>query len=195
MTLMFFDSHPYWSIRDIVEKNCGVVALCFSYYTYVPQSLTDVREIFSISRSQFLDERFMFKVIVDTPDGQELALHSTVTMENGEILHFPMIDMSTGSTAHLEKVRPILGDELFFDFDWYKSGRSYHGYGKFLMNQEEWTVQMGKLLLVNKIGVPPTVDPRWVGHRLIAGYSALRWTRNTSHYVGLPHKVGGKNKL
>ncbi|MHB1292207.1 MAG: primase 1D-like protein [Sulfuricella sp.] len=32
----------------------------------------------------------------------------------------------------------------------------------------------------------PTVDPRWVGHRLISGYAALRWTKNTEQYLNTP---------
>lgn len=48
---------------------------------------------------------------------------------------------------------------------------------------------MGKLFLATQVGVPPTVDPRWVGHRLIAGYAALRWTKNTPHYVDTPKKL------
>ena len=97
--------------------------------------------------------------------------------------------MSTGSGAQLEKVRPVLGESVFFDFDWYKSGRSYHGYGRSLLTHNDWIKQMGKLLLVNQIGVPPTVDPRWVGHRLIAGYASLRWTKNTPQYLDYPRRV------
>lgn len=186
------DDHPYWGVRSIVENDSNIDSLNFSYYTYVPQSLLDQRKIFVIFREQFLDVRFMRKAILDTPSGQELALHSTIHHKSMQTVHIPMIDMSTGSSAQLEKVRPVLGEEIFLNFDWYRSGRSYHGYGRFLMTHDEWLVQMGKLLLVNKIGLPPTVDPRWVGHRLIAGYAALRWTKNTMHYVDLPRRILGK---
>lgn len=189
MSIFLFDEHPYWSVRSVIEASLDVVGLCFSYYTYAPQSLIDERTVFSISRLDFLDENFIQRIISSTPKGQELALHSTVAMRSGECLHLPMIDMSTGSPAQLEKVRPILGNEVFLSFDWYKSGRSYHGYGRYLMRQREWSMHMGKLLLVNKVGLPPTVDPRWVGHRLIAGYAALRWTKNTSHYVDFPRRI------
>lgn len=189
MSVFVFENHPYWSVRAVIERCLDVAWLSFSYYTYMPQSLIDERTVFFVSRDDFLNESFIRRVIAGTPGGQELALHSTVRMDSGAILHLPMIDMSTGSTAHLEKVRPILGDSVFINFDWYKSGRSYHGYGRFLMDQRDWSVQMGKLLLVNQAGVPPTVDPRWVGHRLIAGYAALRWTKNTAHYVDLPRRI------
>ena len=188
MTVLY-DEHPYWGLRSIVQCDQNIEFLNFSYYTYVPQSLLDVRRHFLVSRIDFLQVGYVERLIFNTPPGEELALHSTVFHKVMGLVHFPMVDMSTGSSAQLEKVKPILGDEIFNSFDWYRSGRSYHGYGRYLMTQDEWIVQMGKLLLVNKVGVPPTVDPRWVGHRLIAGYAALRWTKNTEHYLDNPKKA------
>lgn len=104
-------------------------------------------------------------------------------------MHIPMVDMSTGSVAQLAKLRPFLGEELFQRFKWYKSGRSFHGYGRTLVTSSEWSALMGTLLLANQKGLAPTVDPRWVGHRLIAGYAALRWTKNTPHYINLPKEI------
>lgn len=187
--ISLYDEHPYWGLRTIVEQDEEIERLSFSYYTYVPQSLQDVRVGFFVSRSEFLQKDYVDKVICGTPLGQELALHSTIFHKSRGLVHIPMVDMSTGSSAQLEKVKPILGDEIFNNFEWYRSGRSYHGYGRCLMSHKEWIIQMGKLLLVNKLGVPPTVDPRWVGHRLIAGYSALRWTKNTAHYIDNPKKI------
>ncbi|MBU0525747.1 MAG: hypothetical protein KKC24_05780 [Gammaproteobacteria bacterium] len=189
MSVFLFDEHPYWSVRSVIEASLDVIGLCFSYYTYTPQSLIDERTVFSVSRFDFFNENFIRKMIYNAPIGQELAIHSTVALRSGHCMHLPMIDMSTGSPAQLEKVRPVLGEEIFSSFDWYKSGRSYHGYGRYLMGQQEWATQMGKLLLVNQTGLPPTVDPRWVGHRLIAGYAALRWTKNTAHYVDMPRRI------
>lgn len=186
---VLYGEHPYWRLRSIVERDQDIELFNFSYYTYIPQSLQDCRKVFSISRVEFLQEEIVGEIIFQTPLGQELALHSTIFHKERGVVHLPMVDMSTGSSAQLEKVKPILGEEIFNSFDWYRSGRSYHGYGRYLMSHDEWIVQMGKLLLVNKIGVPPTVDPRWVGHRLIAGYAALRWTKNTAYYVDSPKRI------
>lgn len=182
-------NHPYWGVRTLVENDHDVMMLNFSHYTYKPQSLTDERKIYSISRQDFLNEPLVLGAINSTPEDQEFALHSTILHRTLGQMHIPMIDMSTGSGAQLEKVRPVLGESVFFDFDWYKSGRSYHGYGRSLLTHNDWIKQMGKLLLVNQIGVPPTVDPRWVGHRLIAGYASLRWTKNTPQYLDYPRRV------
>lgn len=184
-----FKEHPYWHVRDVVLKAVGEVSLVeMSYYTYTPQSVVDARLIFSMPVVDFLNVEFVEGRIKNCPPGCEVAIHSKLVMLDGSFTHIPMIDMSTGSAAQLAKLKPIL-DKDFDSFAWFKSGRSYHGYGAALIGHDEWIRLMGKLLLANQIGVPHTVDPRWVGHRLIAGYAALRWTKNTSHYVDIPKKL------
>lgn len=167
----------------------NIAELRFSYYEYIPQSLIDERKVFCVSKSDFLDEGVICSLIDCVPPGKELSFHSLVTLDSGVLAHIPMVDMSTGSAAQLAKLRPYLGDDIYQYFTWYKSGRSYHGYGSILISYDAWAAQMGRLLLANQIGTPPTVDPRWVGHRLIAGYSALRWTKNTAHYIEIPKRI------
>ncbi len=182
--------HPYWHARSIVEDfRSEIRALYFSYYEYIPQSLIDKRETFSLPTEDFLDHNIIEATLRRTPSDRELAIHSRVDMQSGETRHIPMVDMSTGSVAQLAKLRPFLGEELFHRFKWYKSGRSFHGYGRTLITSNEWAALMGTLLLANQKGHPPTVDPRWVGHRLIAGYASLRWTKNTPHYINLPKEI------
>jgi len=110
-------------------------------------------------------------------------------MRDGRRLHLVMVDMSTSARAHLEKLRGFLGDNFFQRIAWYASGRSFHGYGESLLEQDEWVQFMGLLLLANQPRLEATVDPRWIGHRLLAGYASLRWTCNTSHYLTLPRSI------
>ena len=119
----------------------------------------------------------------------ELALHSNVEVVGNESLHLVMVDMSTTARAHLEKLRAFLGDNFYQQIAWYSSGRSFHGYGTELLPQQDWYKFMGLLLLANQPHLGATVDPRWIGHRLLAGYAALRWTKNTSHYLGVPSRL------
>jgi hypothetical protein len=142
-----------------------------------------------VSLDEFLNEGFVGNLIQSTPSGSDLAFHSLVTTRDSDDLHIPMVDMSTGSVAQLEKLRPFLSATLFEKFKWYRSGRSFHGYANTLIAPKEWASLMGTLLLANQKGLHPTVDPRWIGHRLIAGYSALRWTKNTAHYIELPRAI------
>lgn len=176
-------SHPYWHVRSVVEKNPQIASLSLSYYTYRPQTVGDNRRTWQISSSQFCDETHIETVQSETPAGQELAVHSDLVLTSNERQHLVLVDMSTSARAHLDKLRAFLGDHFFQQIAWFSSGRSYHGYGERLLSESEWVKFMGLLLLANKPRLEPTVDPRWIGHRLLAGYSALRWTRNTPHYL------------
>lgn len=87
-------------------------------------------------------------------------------MRDGRRLHLIMVDMSTSARAHLEKLRAFLGDNVFQRIAWYASGRSFHGYGESFLERDDWVKFMGLLLLANQPRLEPTVDPRWIGHRL-----------------------------
>jgi hypothetical protein len=52
---------------------------------------------------------------------------------------------------------------------------------------------MGSLLLLNKPSGFKLIDERWVGHRIMAGYSALRWSCNTKQYKKMPTQIGYLN--
>ena len=184
------DSHPYKCLRGYIEDIYQHVnVLCFSYYRYIPQTLADNRYYFEINADDFLNEEFMAHVMELCPPGMELAFHSTVKLYSGSVMHIPMVDMFTNSPVQLEKLRPFWGDELYPFVKWYRSGRSFHGYVNQLIEYSDWISLMGRLLLVNQPNMPPMVDPRWVGHRLNAGYAALRWTCNTQHYIELPKAI------
>jgi hypothetical protein len=169
-----------------VISNPSVAGLEFSHYLYTPQSIADHRYTFELSREQFVAPAIVERVIASTPPEYELAMHSKVRLWNGGTLHIPMVDMSTSAKAHLPKLQNFIENVGFGAFVWYSSGRSFHGYGNRLLNQEEWVGLMGTLLLSNQKGMMPTVDPRWIGHRLLAGYSALRWSKNTFYYLNTP---------
>ena len=186
---MIPDTHPYWHVRSLVASRPEVLALSASYYIYRPQTLGDERTIKTIAREEFLDASYIDSLLSNTPTDYELAIHSDVRTRGGELNHLVMVDMSTSAKAHLDKLRAFVGEAFFREIEWYDSGRSFHGYGTSLLSEREWVQLFGVLLLSNKPRLEPTVDPRWIGHRLIAGYSSLRWTKNTSHYLALPVRL------
>ena len=178
--------HPYWHVRNIAINKSIIRSLTLSYYIYRPQSSIDERETITISREQFLNFNYIQDIANFCPKDRNLAIHSLVECHDRIYRHIPMIDMSTQSRAHLQKLRFFLQEDLFHEFIWFESGRSFHGYGSSLLTHDEWISFMGQLLLSNQKDLKPTVDPRWIGHRLIAGYSALRWTNNTFYYLKYP---------
>lgn len=179
-------SHPYWHVRSILGRRNDVDFLSLSYYTYTPRSVKDARFKFDVRFQDFFNIDLMFDLMQRAPQGQEMAIHSDVRLLTGEVVHLVMLDMSTSAKAHLEKLKAFLGDNFFEEIIWYRSGRSFHGYGQTLLTQDEWVKFMGLLLLANQPKLEPTVDPRWIGHRLLAGYAALRWTKNTDYYISMP---------
>lgn len=188
-------THPYWHVRELVDSwPDRIERLNLSYYRYLPQTVEDPRTEFSVSVERFSDPGEIRRIIDTTPEGHELAFHSRVNLARGVVMHIPLIDMSTGSAAQLEKLKPFL-EEMFAQFHWYKSGRSFHGYASNVIDVDSWAATMGILLLANQKGLPPTVDPRWIGHRLIAGYSALRWTKNTEHYIEEPRALSQRRSM
>ncbi|MBU9577243.1 hypothetical protein KTE26_02190 [Ralstonia mannitolilytica] len=184
---MNFDNHPLL-IVDQIRKIYGEGCICtFSEYEYRPQSIVDNRRVFEVPISD-VDRPWLRLNLTGLSSGAELALHSNIRW-NGEVRHIPMIDFATRSRAQLPKLNEFLEGRIADSMLWFDSGRSFHGYGTTLITEAEWRELMGRLLLANMPNLPPLVDPRWVGHRLIAGYSALRWSCNTKQYIQLPELV------
>ena len=186
---MIADSHPYWHLRTVVADNPSIESISFSHYAYLPQTVDDTRFPLQVPAKDFLDLGFVEQLFRSTPNGHELAVHSDMLLADGSRSHLLMVDMATSAKAHLEKLRTFLGDDLFQRIVWFDSGRSFHGYGQDLLSERRWVEFMGLLLLANQPRLEPTVDPRWIGHRLMAGYAALRWTRNTPQYLVLPSRI------
>lgn len=181
-------NHPYWHIRKVAEIYPSIKEFYFSYYHYYPKTIEDERKTFKMERHLLLQEEIVQQVMENTPSSYELAFHSLVVNDDNEIYHLPLIDMHSMSFSQLKKFSRFI--EIFsaksLGTVWFDSGRSYHGYGSVLLKNSEWVAYMGRILLANDPTMPPIVDPRWVGHRLMGGYAALRWTMKTSQYKTVP---------
>lgn len=179
------NKHPSLVVQEIVNKYGTEISFEFSHYIYVPRTIEDQRSTFTLSARELTPSK-LEELCNSTPDGMELALNSRVLMADKKIMHIPMIDLATRAAGIIGKVLDVLPTNLSGTMIWFESGRSYHGYGTVLISQDDWVKLMGRFLLVNQPQVPPVVDPRWIGHRLISGYASLRWTKNTGHYLQEP---------
>lgn len=179
------NNHPRFIVHKLIEIYGHDLVFEFSYYTYKKNTLVDERRTFKVLSKDITDE-YLIDLCKETPNGNNLALHSTIYLNNGSIKHIPMVDLSTKAVGVISSVLNVLPKLLVSKMIWYESGRSFHGYGTKLISNEEWIQLMGRLLLVNQPQQQPIVDSRWIGHRLIAGYSALRWTKNTDDYIQVP---------
>lgn len=184
------ESHPYSLISQIVSAYPTDVILTFSRYTYVAQSSIDVREEFEVSGS--LVTRDWTENLVSTlPEGVDVSLHSRVRLKSGETRHIPMIDFAGEVDAEDGAILASLLAKLGVPtLELYRSGRSFHGYGTSLLEEPNWLRFAATLLLANLPNRRHVVDCRWVGHRLRAGYGALRWSCNSPQYKQLPVHAG-----
>ena len=181
-----YRSHPVALMPNWLAGSGADWYGALSIYKYSPQEVKDERKVISVKLSD-LSSSTLENYLGLLPPGHELAMHSDLSC-NGKKLHIPMIDFASGeppSLTLLDWLKEYSGVEFVI----FESGRSYHGYGLSLLSHDAWVSLMGLLLLCNKPHSEPAVDSRWVGHRLRAGYSALRWSYNTSSYLKLPNLV------
>jgi len=188
MSGLQFELHPI-SLVPLWEQALGEGwNATFSRYLYVPHSIEDKRTSFQIPLAE-VTPTWLERQIDALPPAFELAMHSRLT--RGHVFrHIPMIDFAAESqngNGVLEWAATHLGISLHVFF----SGRSFHAYGVEPVSHARWVRFMGLLLLGNMPGKPAIVDTRWIGHRLLAGYSALRWSKNSAHYVGMPTYFAG----
>lgn len=112
----------------------------------------------------------LVQIIERLAEKEAIAVTSNLKLLNtDEKFHIPMIDFNCDISAkNLERIQEFLrkieqrGVVL-------ESGRSYHYYGIDLLSQKDWLLFLGKcLLFLDHIG------SRYIGHRLIDGYTSLR---------------------
>jgi hypothetical protein len=189
MNIETSEVHPATVVDRFVRSLPFGTSVELGSYRYLPKTVSDERVVFRISASRVLPE---FRRRGQTLDaGQEIAFHSRVRIGfRGKLRHIPMIDFKASridvcDLSGLTSLRKEFGiNQAVF----YASGRSYHMYGLTLLTHEEWLRFMYRLLLLNDDQME-CVDARWVAHRLLAGYSALRWTLNSAYYQSIPTLV------
>lgn len=195
---MRIQKHPFSWIKQLIEFNINNkyipedVVLRLSRYKYKPQSFNDDRSNLALPFKEF-NEKILYDLIMDMDVSEELAFHSTI-QGFGSSYHLPLIDFGNVDRGIVDSSSlRELAAYWEISFHVYNSGRSFHAYGNRLIKSSDWTSFMGSLLLLNKPSGFKLIDERWVGHRLMAGYGALRWSNNSSHYKKEPTFVGFLN--
>ncbi len=190
-----FNRHPLLWVGRILSFyiKSGLVSdsvsLTFSKYYYHPQTFEDSRKAFTLPSWQ-LNDNNMIDILSSLLIGEELAFHSQI-FDFGVTYHLPLIDFGKVDRGIIDSsVLRDLAEHWNMSFNIYNSGRSYHAYGNRLLNHDDWLRFMGSLLLLNKPSGFKLIDERWVGHRIMAGYSALRWSCNTKQYKKIPTHIG-----
>jgi hypothetical protein len=184
-------NHPITRLRRWLLRDYPDCKLEFSRYVYKEYGRTESREIFHIFCKD-VNRQWLGEQLNHLEDSQELAVHSRIELQDGEVRHIPMIDFTnTRSPATASRRTRYLTQRLGVEIELYQSGNSLHGYYYTLVREEEWYQFLGSLLLCNLPNqiAEDVIDARWVGHSLNHGFSALRWSKHTDQYKQIPTRV------
>lgn len=182
-------------VIEIVRQNVDIKEVLFKTYTPT-KNLEEDREGQTISINQMLrhcptpESDFYLKREEITLDNINkiigalnketvLGIASKVKLNSQEsIVHIPLMDFKCEiSSQNLDKIKEFLR-KVDQEGVILETKRSYHFYGFKLITTEEWYRFLGRCLLFSDF-----TDSRYVGHRLIAGFSVLRISENITRYT------------
>jgi len=185
--------HPIGFVRELAALSGDSISFEFSKYQYRPRMIDDERRTYRVHAEEL-------RGWIETTDGllreeEDLAFHSRVYVKNERLRHIPMVDFKERpSSSDLGMICNVLRTFQIDKVVLYDSGRSAHLYGVALITHEEWLRFLGRILLFNLPNDREIIDTRWVGHRLMAGYGTLRWTKNNPHYLAMPRRIRTEEK-
>jgi len=176
---------PIDFIEGFLAEQRRVREVFMSIYRNHPQSLMDDRISYRVPVAQL---RARYEALAcNLRKNEEIAFHSLVRTggpTGRSNKHLPLVDFRSRDRSSVEKTaQTLIGEYAVERAALFESGRSFHLYLGLLLSQEVWVKFMGRLLLLNARQGPILTDARWVGHRLMGGYGALRWSANTSPYA------------
>jgi hypothetical protein len=179
-------------MKQIADCHGADLVFTYSRYEIAPPGLQAVARRtppLRVSAPELTSE-WLADRLTELGPTEELAWHSWVEWK-GIGFHIPMIDfVDQPDQSTLRDLSMIVSEiGLKGGFVFYETGRSLHGYFPGLIPQHTWPAFLGRLLLVDQLDRPPVIDTRWIGHALVRGFAALRWSQNTTRYLAMPHLV------
>ena len=182
--------HPCMVLEQIVARHGANLIFTYSRYEVAPPGLQAIAPRSAVLRVSACDVTpgWIAHRFAELSPNEEMAWHSWVEC-GGVGFHIPMIDFVGRPTRSvLCQLSRILSVEMSLSgslvlFD---TGRSFHGYFPDLIPERAWSKYLGQLLLLDEHDRSPVIDTRWVGHALVRGFTALRWSNNTDRYQAMP---------
>jgi hypothetical protein len=177
-------THPIIFLESLLAQNQLIYQVQLSRYQYHPHSLAEESAPVAVPAARLRESFDDLERRLGA--GEDIAFDSVVRMRGDESTkcHFALLDFEASDLQRIERASKVLISE--YDAKQavlVNSGRSYHLYMDVLLTHEAWVRFMGRALLLNGRDESPTVDARWIGHRLIGGHAALRWSAKTKPFV------------
>lgn len=185
--------HPRLLVEQIVARRGTELIFTYSRYEVAAAGLQATAPRSDVLRVPACDvtPEWLVERFAELGPTEELAWHSWVEYK-GAGFHIPMIDfVSRPAPSVLHELGSTLAAEMDLNgqFVFFDTGRSFHGYFPDLIAEHAWPRYLGQLLILNEPARPPLIDTRWVGHALVRGFAALRWSHNTTRYEAMPRLV------
>jgi hypothetical protein len=182
--------HPRIVVDKVVHLRGARLVFTYSRYEVAPpgQQAAAPRTPVLRVRATDVTNDWVKRRLAELGPREELAWHSCVECD-GIGFHIPMIDfLGRPKKTVLHKLNELLAEKLGLrgHFIFFETGRSFHGYFPDLIPDHVWHRYLGDLLLVNCNNHQDVIDSRWVGHALVRGFTALRWSHNTTRYAAMP---------
>ena len=176
--------------KFVVGQHSEIAGIIVRPYVYVPNQPSIGEEKIVIEREHFLNSFDPNIMLVDSPEGTNISLDSTIKLENNINGYWPLLDLAIDKTDDGLKMAVERTEEMMSGFTGraflLETKRSYHLMGtNILENEGLWFDFMGKSLTANIViktpdGQPnihlPYVDYRYVGHSIVRRSSGLRIT-------------------
>lgn len=180
---------PVDYVLRLIRARRTIQSVELSVYTNFPESLRDVRVNHRTDAGAIKNE--FAHLNASLRPGREIAFHSRVFVRSEHkksvARHIPLVDFKTPDREVAERsANALVQEQQATDAALFASGRSFHLYIGVLLSRGEWVRFMGRLLLLNPREGPQVIDTRWIGHRLMSGFGALRWSANTPPYKRPP---------
>ena len=101
--------------------------------------------------------------------GRILAISSKISTKQGDVLHLPMLDFHYPASPDNDSLVKDIIMEIGVGGYIAKSGRSYHFYGRTLVDEQSLITILAKSLLFC-----PIIDRAWIAHQLLERACGLR---------------------
>jgi hypothetical protein len=122
------------------------------------------------------------EMISELRENQVYSITSKVGCNDRIDRHIPMMNFHNTSLQDIKSaLEYICGKRKGVILN---SGRFFHYYGDFLLDEDKWTSFMGEFLMPTVL-----VSPRYIGHRIHDGYSTLRLTADKKYKPCIPKVV------
>lgn len=123
--------------------------------------------------------------LLNLGENEVWSITSMVQCVDGKMKHIPMMNFhpinGNQKNAIQKALKYICGNHKGVLLD---SGRFSHYYGDFLLDENEWGQFMTEFLMPTIL-----VSPRYIGHRLHAGFCTLRLTNEDQYKPQIPKVI------